>query len=243
MDKARLDNLLEGYLKTRDEQMLNVLVEGYEPLCAAIARRFLNRGAELEDLKQVALMGLLKAIERYDGERGLQFITYATPTIAGEIRHYLRDKASAIRFSRDKVSLLAKMNSKREELTLELKREPTLKEMAAAMELPPYDLLQLMQQREASNLVSMDAALSEDEAMALSSRLGQTETGYARVEDRDETDRLMALVTPQEKRLLELRFADSLGQRETAKILGMSQMQVSRMERRVLLRLKGAALQ
>jgi len=243
MDNARLQSLLEDYSKTRDEQTLNALIEGYEPLCAAIARRFMNRGAEYEDLKQVALMGLLKAIERFNCERGLQFITYATPTIAGEIRHYLRDKGSAIRFSRDKTSQLTKMNLRREELTLELKREPTLKEMAAAMDMPPYDLLQLMQQREAANLLSMDAAMTENEAMALSSKLGQTETGYARVEDRDEADRLMALVTPQEKRLLELRFSDRLGQRETAKRLNISQMQVSRMERRVLKRLKDAAAQ
>ena len=225
-----------------DDTRLTKLIETYEPLCAAIARRFTGRGVELEDLMQVARMALLKADERFEEERGLQFVTFATPTIAGEIRHFIRDNGSAIRFSRDKTAQLTVMNQMREELTLALKREPGLKELAAAMDITPYELLQLMQQREAANLLSMDAAMTEAEASALSARLGQAEEGYRLVEQRDEVQRLLALVTPQEKRLLDFRYVQRFSQRETAEIMDLSQMQVSRMERRVLLRLKNAAL-
>ncbi len=242
MEYGCLQNLLEDYLKTHDEMVLNQLIQGYAPLCAAIARRFTGRGVEFDDLNQIALMALLKAIDRFEPERGLQFTTYLSPTIAGEIRHYIRDKGSAIRFSRDKTAQLTLLNTHREALTLSLKREPTLKELAQAMSITPYELLQLMQLRDAGNLLSMDAPMTDEEATALSGRLGQTEEGYEQIEDQDQVDRLLKNVTPQEKKLLELRFMEKLGQRETAKLLNISQMQVSRMERRVLLRLKAIAL-
>lgn len=242
MDNDALSNLLESYLHTRDKAVLDQLILGYAPLCAAIARRFTGRGVEFEDLNQLALMALLKAIERFEPGRGLQFSTYLSPTIAGEIRHYIRDKGSAIRFSRDKTAQLSKLFEKREKLTLELKREPSLRELAGAMEIAPYELLELMQMRDAASVLSMDAPMTDDEATALSGRLWQTEAGYSRVEDRDMVERLLQNVTPEEKRLLELRFIEKLGQRDAAKRMNMSQMQVSRMERRVLARLKAIAV-
>lgn len=241
MDESRLIEWMEQYAREPGEETLSLLIEGYAPLCAAIARRFTGRGVEFEDLNQVALMALVKAIERFEPERGLKFTTYATPTIAGEIRHYIRDRGSSIRFSRDKTEKLNQLARVRERLTIQLQREPSVNELAKEMEMAAYELLALLRMQEASTAFSMDQALSAEEETALSQRLGQLDSGFQAVEDRDELERLLKIITPQEKKLLELRFVDRLGQRETAKQLNISQMQVSRIERRVLERLRSAA--
>lgn len=238
MDDSELMALLKAYRQTPTDEALDTLITAYAPLCGAIARRFIRVGVEFEDLNQVALMALLKALERYDFSRDLKFITYAAPTIAGEVRHYVRDKSSAIRFSRDKMASLAALNKARETMTQALKREPTIKELSAHMLIPPFELLELLRMREAANPLSMDAAMPEADETALSKRLYQLEEGYAAFENKDTVERLYKIVTPQEKALLKLRYEQSMSQREAARALNISQMQVSRIERRVLERLK-----
>ena len=239
MDDTRLVPLQADYAKTRDRDVLNQLVEGYLPLCRSIARRFRGQGVEQEDLEQVAAMALMKALDRFEPERGFKFSTFAMPTIAGEVRNYLRDKGGAIRVSRDTRSRLYQLHRVQEELMHRLQREPSLKELAAAMEITPEELLALLDAREASDVMSMDAATSTDEdAMKLESRLGVSEGGYEDVEQREWMAWVLQQVTPQERLLLEKRFIERLGQRDTARAMGVSQMQVSRMERRVLARLR-----
>ncbi|MBR3763587.1 MAG: sigma-70 family RNA polymerase sigma factor [Clostridia bacterium] len=239
MDDTRLIPLLADYAKTRDRDVLAQLVEGYLPLCRSIARRFRGQGVEQEDLEQVAAMVLMKALDRFEPERGFKFSTFAMPTIAGEVRNYLRDKGGAIRVSRDTRSRLYQLNKVQEELMHRLQREPSLKETAEAMGVTPEELLGLLDARDASDVVSMEAALGSDEdSQKLESRLGVTEGGYENVEQREWMAWVLQQVTPQERLLLEKRFIERLGQRDTARILGVSQMQVSRMERRVLARLR-----
>ena len=224
MDDTRLIPLLADYAKTRDQDVLAQLVEGYLPLCRAIARRFRGQGVEQEDLEQVAAMALLKALDRFEPERGFKFSTFAMPTIAGEVRNYLRDKGGAIRVSRDTRTRLFQLRKVQEQLTQKLQREPSLKETAEAMQITPDELLALLDARDASETVSMDAAMSSDE----------DET----VEQKQWMAWILRQVTPQERMLLEKRFIERLGQRDTASALGVSQMQVSRMERRLLSRLR-----
>ncbi len=239
MDDARLTPLLAEYARTRDRDVMAELVAGYLPLCRSIARKFRGQGVEQEDLEQVAAIALMKAIERFEPERGFKFTTFAMPTIAGEVRNHIRDKGGAIRVNRDTRSRLYQLSRVTEELTRTLRREPSLAEIAAKMEITPDELLSLLDAREASDVMSMDAAMSSDEdAQRLEERLGAVDSGFERVEQQQWMTWVLQQVNPQERLLLEKRFIERLGQRETAKALGVSQMQVSRMERRILARLK-----
>lgn len=238
MNDLHLTPLLDAYAQTPSPELMSQLVEGYLPLCHAIARRFTGRGMELDDLNQVAAIALMKAIERYEPQRGLKFVTYATPTITGELRNYLRDKGSLVRFSRDGRNQLYKLEKVRSRLSQELMREPTLRELAEAMEITGDELLALLDLKEASQITSMDAPMTPDDEQAMSRRLGQADEGYEEVEKSLWLDWVYSQVTPQEKQILQWRYQDQLGQREVAARLGVSQMQVSRLERRVLAKLK-----
>lgn len=239
MDETRLTPMLAEYARTHDREVLSALVEGYLPMCRAIARRFRGQGVEQEDLEQVAAIALMKAIDRFEPERGYKFTTFAMPTIAGEVRNHIRDRGSAIRVARDTRSRLYQLRRVTEQLTQRLRREPSLKEIAAEMAITPDELLTLLDARDAANPLSMDAVMSEDEdAQRLEERLGVNEDGYERIEQQQWMQWIFRQVTPQERLLLEKRFIDRLGQRETAKAMGVSQMQVSRMERRILARLR-----
>ncbi|MBQ7850818.1 MAG: sigma-70 family RNA polymerase sigma factor [Clostridia bacterium] len=239
MDDTRLIPLLAEYAQTRDRDVLAQLVEGYLPLCRSIARRFRGQGVEQEDLEQVAALALMKALDRFEPERGFKFSTFAMPTIAGEVRNYLRDKGGMIRVSRDTRTRLFQLRKVTEQLTQELQREPSLKETAAAMKITPDELLTLLDARDAADTVSMDAAMSsDDDAQRLEERLGVNESGYENVEQKQWMAWLLRQVTPQERLLLEKRFIERLGQRDTASAMGVSQMQVSRMERKLLTRLR-----
>lgn len=239
MDDTRLMPLLAEYARTRDRDVMAELVEGYLPLCRSIAKRFRGQGVEQDDLEQVAAMALMKAIERFEPERGFRFSTFAMPTIAGEVRNHIRDKGSAIRVARDTRTRLYQLRKVTDQLTQQMQREPSLKEIAAAMQVTPDELLALLDARDAADPVSMDAALSSDEdAQRLEERLGVREDGYEQVEQQQWMHWIFQQVTPQERLLLEKRYIERLGQRDTAKVMGVSQMQVSRMERRILARLR-----
>ena len=239
MDDTRLTPLLADYARTRDRDVMATLVEGYLPLCKAIAWKFRGQGVETEDLEQVAAIALMKAIERFEPERGFKFTTFAMPTIAGEVRNHIRDKGGAIRVNRDTRSRLFQLRKVTDQLTQQLQREPSLKEIAAAMAVTPDELLSLLDARDASDVMSMDAGMSSDEdAQRLEERLGVNDDGFERVEQQQWMQWVLKQVTPQERLLLEKRFIERLGQRDTAKALGVSQMQVSRMERKVLVRLR-----
>ena len=236
MNDAPMTSLLEAYARTRAPELMARLVEGYLPLCAAIAKKFAGRGIETDDLEQVAAMALMKAIERFEPERGLQFSTYAVPTIAGALRNHIRDQGSAVRMSRDLRAGLTRLARTQERLTRELRREPSMRELAAAMSLTDDELLALLDARENTESLSLNAV--PEDGKALEQYLSVPEDGYERVEQREWLNWVYSLVTPQERRLLELRFEERLGQRDTAQILGVSQMKVSRMERRLLQRLR-----
>ena len=183
MDDSRLTPLLASYAKTRDRDVMALLVEGYLPLCKAVARKFRGQGVELEDLEQVAAIALMKAIDRFEPERGFKFTTFATPTIAGEVRNHIRDKGSAVRVNRDTRTRLYQLRRVADQLTQQLQREPSLKELAGALEVTPDELLSLLDARDAMETASMDAAMSSDEdAQKLEARLGVNDDGFERVE-------------------------------------------------------------
>ncbi len=243
MKDERLAPLLQEYKQGPRPELMAELVEGYLPLAKQIARRFAGRGVELEDLEQVASIGLMKAIQRFKPELGLRFATYATPTIAGDVRNYIRDKGDSLRLPRDAKNRLYHMQKAREKLTLELMREPTMAELSQEMRLPMEDLLSLLDMRKSTDVFFLDAPMDQEEEQRVIARLGDEDMGFEAVEHKDWITWVYNLVTPEEKKLLELRYEHRLGQRETARRMGVSQMQVSRMERRVLARLKNVEQQ
>ena len=238
MNDERLVPLLDRYAATRAPALRDELVESYLPLARAVARRFEGRGVEREDLQQVASIALMKAIERFDPARGFRFVTYAIPTIAGDVRNYLRDKASGMRVPRDSRQKLFKMQQIREQFERENLREPSARELADAMQISPDELLMLLDMRNQTDITSLDAPVSEESEADLGAMLGVDDQGFERVEQAQWMSWILSKVDEQERQLLTLRYRDRLGQRETAKKLGVSQMQVSRMERRVLARLR-----
>ena len=237
-NEERMGALFQEYAQTRQTHIRDQLVEGYLPLAKAVARRFEGRGIETEDLQQVASMALLKAVERFDLSRGFRFVTYAVPTIAGDVRNYIRDRTGSVRMPRDLRQKLYHMQQVREQFEIDNLREPSARELAAAMQITPDELLMLLDMRNQTDVVSLDAPVSEDHTAEFGSMLGMDDKGFERVEDSQWMNWVFSKVDEKERMLLTLRFADRLGQREVAKQLGVSQMQVSRMERRVLQRLR-----
>ncbi len=237
MNEEAIMPRLEQYAHTRSKELRDALFEEFLPLAKAVARRFAGRGAETEDLEQVAAMALLKALERFEPERGNRFTTYAVPTITGDVRNYLRDKASGLRLPREARQKLYKMQQERDRFSQERLREPSAIELAEAMRITPDELLMLLSMRSQSEMSSLEAPVGEDEG-TLGDLLGEKDESFDRMEENEWMQWVLSKVNDAEKKLLLLRYKDRLGQRETARRLGVSQMQVSRMERRVLARLR-----
>lgn len=238
MNDERLLPLLEQYAATRDSALRDRLVEGYLPLAHAVARKFAGRGVEVEDLEQVAAIALLKAIERFEPGRGFRFVTYAVPTITGEVRNHLRDRGGMLRLPRDLRQRLYQLTQAQEAFEREHLRAPTAAELAQRMGIAPEEVLTLFSLRTRNDYVSLDMPVGEDGETRLEELLGGGDAGYEKLERREWMEWILSKVNETEKKMLLLRYRDGLGQRETAKRLGVSQMQVSRLERRVLSRLR-----
>jgi len=218
-------------------------VRGYDSLVHFLARKFMNRGEPLEDIVQVGYLGLIKAIERFDPDLGNEFTTFATPTIAGEIRRYFRDKGWAIRFPRRLQELYQQIVRINEQLKNELNRQPTVAEVAARLGVDTSEVLEAMEMAPAMTPISLEstpggASDAEDGGRQLSESLGGEDPDLDRVELRDLLERAMQHLTPRERAIMAMRFYDEMSQSEIAKRLGISQMHVSRLQRAALEQLR-----
>lgn len=230
-DKQRM---LEEYCKTRDIALRNTLAEEYLYTAQAVARRFSGRGAEVDDLVQVASMALLRALERYDPGKGVAFTSFAVPTMVGEIRNYLRDKVKPLRFPRQSSELLTKITREREAFLQTHMREPTVLELSRALNAPQDAVLDALEIQRAAQSVSLDASFSQEEPTALSDLLGKEETAYTDLEMADYVNHVLSKLEGKARYVLEQRFFHQRNQRDIAREMGISQMQVSRLERRAL---------
>ena len=243
MNDEHLIPLLERYAASRDPALRDELFEHYLPLARAVARKFSGRGVETEDLEQVAGMALLKALERFDPARGFRFVTYAVPTITGDVRNYLRDKSGLMRMPRDMRQRLYQMTQEQERFEREHLRTPTAVELSERMGIAPEEFLALLALRTQNEAVSLDTPVGEEGDTQLSDLLGSADDRFERMERSEWAQWLLSKVSDTERELLTLRYRDGLGQRETARRLGISQMQVSRLERRALSRLRAMEAQ
>jgi RNA polymerase sigma-B factor len=215
------------------------LVELHLPLVEYLARRFRNRGEWLDDLTQVATIGLIKSIDRFDLERGVEFSTYATPTIVGEIKRHFRDKGWAVRVPRRLQELKLSLTKAIGDLAQREGRAPTVSELAAHLQMSEEDVLEGLESANAYSTVSLDAPDSGDEdAPAVADSLGMVDDALEGVEYRESLKPLLERLPPREKKILLLRFFGNMTQSQIAAELGISQMHVSRLLAKTLAQLR-----
>ena len=209
------------------------LVERHLPLVEHCARRFLNRGEPLEDLVQVGTIGLIKAVDRFDLGREVEFSTYATPTILGEIKRHFRDKGWAIRVPRRLQELRMSITSATAELSQKLGRSPTPQEVAELLEVSVEDVLEGMESSHAYATLSLDAG-EDDGVGSMLETMGSLDEALHHVEVRESIRPLIQSLPPRERRIVELRFYQQMTQAQIAAEVGISQMHVSRLLTRTL---------
>lgn len=229
------------YAETREPVLRDELVAAHLGLAEYLARRFANRGEPLDDLVQVASIGLLKAIDRFEPDRGVEFSTYATHTIVGELKRHFRDKGWAIRAPRRMQELYLRLGKVVAGLGQELGRSPTIAELAAEVEVSEEEVLEALEAGQAYRFASLDAPPAEGEGDSLAARLGTEDTELDEVEVRATLSPLLARLPRREQLILQLRFFDGLTQSEIASRLGISQMHVSRLLARSVAQLRAAA--
>jgi RNA polymerase sigma-B factor len=243
-DRARARELFErlSELPSDDPERARLrgyLVELHLPLVEYLARRFRNRGEWLDDLTQVATIGLIKSIDRFDLDRGVEFSTYATPTIVGEIKRHFRDKGWAVRVPRRLQELKLSLTKAIGELAQREGRAPTVSELAAHLQMSEEEVLEGLESANAYSTVSLDAPDSGDEdAPAVSDSLGMVDDALEGVEYRESLKPLLEQLPPREKKILLLRFFGNMTQSQIAAELGISQMHVSRLLARTLAQLR-----
>jgi RNA polymerase sigma-B factor len=214
------------------------VVKHFLPLAQALAARYSHSAEPLEDLQQVAAIGLMNAIDRFDPERGKTFAMFAVPTILGELRRHFRDRTWAMRVPRALQELTIRLERARDELTTALGRQPTLGEIARHVGAAEDSVLQALELSLARVACSLDGFDGDEEPAEMPGRL---DSGYARAEDRATLEPLLATLSDQEAEIMYLRFSEDLTQDVIARRVGVSQMHVSRVLHRSLAKLRRAA--
>jgi RNA polymerase sigma-B factor len=223
---AHSDGELFARARAGDARARELLAERYLPLARRLARRYQRSEEPLEDLVQVASLGLLKAIDRFDADRDVAFSSFAVPTILGEVKRHFRDRTWSVRVPRDLQELALRVDRTAAELSLDKRRAPTVAELAETLAVSEEQVLEALRAAGAYHAGSLDDALGEEEH------------GFERAEERATLAPLLAHVSSRERLVLTLRFGDDLTQAEIGERIGVSQMQVSRLIRQALTRLR-----
>ncbi len=226
-----------------DARARELLIDRYLPLARRLARRYQHTDEPIEDLIQVASIGLLKAVDRFDCTREVMFSSYAVPTILGELKRHFRDRTWSVRVPRDLQELALRVDQTVTRLSLGYRRSPSVGDVARAVETSEEQVLEALEAMGAYRASSLDVPRSsrEDESESVAETIGSTDQGYDRAEERATLEPLMAGITERERTVLRLRFSDDLTQAEIGERIGVSQMQVSRLIRQALSRLRAGA--
>lgn len=212
----------------------NEIVKRYLYLADIITRKFLNRGIDYDDLYQVACIALIKSVERYSIDRGVKFVSFATPTIIGEIKRFFRDKGSVIRIPRRIYEIYQKVNHARETLSHELQRAPRVDEIARYLNVSEETILETIESWNAYSIQSFDQNAFNDDDIELHETIGEEDNTFERIENRDFLEKSLDRFNEAEKEFLKMRYFNNQTQKQIAERLGVSQMYVSRLERKVL---------
>jgi RNA polymerase sigma-B factor len=236
MTRADDKILLRRYHEDGDLQAREQLIEQYMSLVRSLARRYSYRGEQLEDLVQIGAIGLIKAIDRFDLERGVELTTYATPNIIGEIKRHFRDKGWSVRVPRGLQELNVQLSRLVEQLTVQLARSPTIPELAKAAGVEEEEVLEALESGRAytSLSLSVGGGGGDDDDLDPLESLGTEEHQYEVSEDRAVLAPGFKVLDERERKILQLRFFEGLTQSQIAQQVGISQMHVSRLIRRSL---------
>ena len=228
--------LFRQYRETGNIAVRNEIVEKYLYIAAVLAKKFVGRGVDYDDLYQVASLALIKGVDRFDERKGLKFSTFITPTITGEIKNYFRDRSRLVHLPRKVSELRVSIKREAEKYLAETGKNATAKELAARLGVSEEEVLRCS---EAGGIVSLDGPVDrEGENMSLYDVLPAEENVFEDVENRDAVRAALASLSEQERKLVKYRFGQELSQMETAKRMGVSQMNISRMERKILQKLR-----
>lgn len=214
------------------------LITLHLPLVQHLARRYRDRGEPYDDLVQVGTVGLIKAIDGFDPERGLELSTYATPTILGEIKRHFRDRTWAVRVPRRLQELQSQVTQRADELSISLQRSPTVRELAASLDVSEADVLDALEARQAYLAQSIEASAETDGPGSVVTSLGVLDARFDEVDDREALRPLLEALPERERTILVMRFVEDMSQTQIGEELGISQMHVSRLLSRTLLQLR-----
>jgi RNA polymerase sigma-B factor len=231
--------LFVRWQQRQDQAAREELVKRFMPLARTLARRYNGAREPFEDLLQVASYGLLKALDRFDPDRGTAFSSFAVPTILGELKRYFRDVGWSVHVPRGTQELAQKVRRAQEKMTAQTGRSPTVDGLAQYMELSVEDVLEGLEAAEAHHSTSLDVRCDEDgDSSSLGDFFAIEEAGFERVEARVTVADALQELSPREREVLRLRFFEDRAQTEVAKEIGVSQMQVSRIQHRAIARLR-----
>ena len=227
------NELFKEYFKTHDKKIRDELVDRYTYIAKILAYRMRSKGVDYDDLYQVACMGIVLAIDRFDPDRGIEFATFATPTVMGELKKFLRDKVHLIRMPRKLYDILSRAESiKRENENI------SLQELSKKLNIPTELLHEAYSAGDSNFIKSLDGEIFSDFDTSLSGFVGYDDNGFALVENRDFIDYCLSQLSDKEQALFKHRFLDGKTQTETAKMMNLSQMSVSRLEKKVVAKIK-----
>lgn len=228
----------------KDERAREQLIERYLPLARRLARRYQRTDEPMDDLVQVASLGLIKAVDRFDADREVVFSSYAVPTILGELKRHFRDRTWSVRVPRDLQELALRVDQTVTALSAGGRRSPPVSEIADAIGVSQERVLDAMEAASAYHAGSLDAPRAsrqgEEPGETVADSLGTLESGFERAEERATLEPLLARISERERVVLRLRFAEGMTQAEIGQHIGVSQMQVSRLIRQALNRLRAS---
>lgn len=231
MDDAEL---FMEYINTKDVKYRNAIVSKYLNLAEYLSKKFVNRGVDYDDIYQVACIALIKAVERFSLDKGVKFVSFATPTVLGEIKRFFRDKSAAIKIPRRLYEARQGLNNARDELTQKLNRVPRADEIAAYMKVSVETVLEIIEAGSSSIIKSLDQSVYQDNDSELGDTLGYDEKTYEKIENRDFIEKTLKLFGEVEREFITLRYIQNLTQKQIAEKFGVSQMYISRMEKKTL---------
>lgn len=233
--------LFKKYKETRDVEIRNELINRYLYIGEILSKKYINRGIEYEDIYQVASLGLIYAIERYDLDKGFEFSSFATPTIIGEIKKHFRDKGWSIRVPRRIQELSKKINIAKNTLQQTLQRTPRIKDIAEYLGCSEEEVMEAMEASQVYTPRSLDLTYDndgEDKDIKMSDLIGEPDKNFDTIENQDFIKKAMEKLNEVEKKVLIDRFFDTKTQIQVAKELGVSQMTISRMEKKIIEKMK-----
>lgn len=231
------EELFDEYTKSHDVGIRNILIERYLYIAEIAAKKFVGRGVDYEDLFQVASLALVKAIDRFDPERGIKFSSYATPSLIGEIKNYFRDSSRVMRLPRRDTEQLKRINLFMQDHMARTGAAPSPKQIAEKIDISVERVLEILEMKQADNMLSLDSTLDLGDNCSLNNVLGKEDESFEQVENHDFIKYCMGLLNNVEKTIIEKRYIENKTQKQVAELLDVSQMQVSRMERKILSKL------